>query len=56
VIVAVVLVRVVKVASNGIVDVIAVPDGLVTAARAMPVFGLVLGAIVVWRAVGGVGV
>jgi hypothetical protein len=56
VVVAVIVVRVVQVARDDVIDVIAVPNGLVTAVSTVPVLGFVLGAIVVWRAVGGVGV
>jgi hypothetical protein len=54
-VVAVIVVRVVQMARHHVVEMIAVADGLVTAARTMPVFGFVLGAIVVRRAVGGIG-
>jgi hypothetical protein len=51
VIVAVLVVGVVQVARHNIIDMIAVPDGLVTAGRAMLVLGFVLLAVVVRRAV-----
>jgi hypothetical protein len=51
VIVAVIVVRVVQVARHNIIDVIAVPDGLVTAGRAMLVLRFVLLAVVVGRAI-----
>lgn len=56
VIVAMIVVRMVQVARHDVIDVIAVPDRLVTTARTVAVLRFVLGAIVVWRALGGVGV
>lgn len=47
-----ILVLVVEVTRDDVIDVIAMPDGLMTAVRTVPVVRLVLGAVVVWRAVG----
>jgi len=55
VVVAVIVVWVVQVARHRVVHVIAMLDGLVTAARTMLMFRFVLGAIVTRRAAGGVG-
>lgn len=55
-VVAVIVVRMVQVTRDDVIDVIAVPNGLVTALRIVAVLGFVPGAIVVWRAAGGVGV
>jgi hypothetical protein len=54
VIVAVPLVRVVQVAVNEIVDVVPVWDGLVSAAGAVLVVGLVTAAVMIGSAAGGV--
>jgi hypothetical protein len=56
VVVAVIVVRMVQVTRDDVIDVIAVPYGLVTALRIVPVLSVVPGAVVVWRAAGGVGV
>ncbi len=56
VVVAVIVVPMVQVTRDDVIDVIAVPNGLVTALRIVAVLGFVPGAIVVWRAAGGVGV
>jgi hypothetical protein len=55
VVVAVVAVRVVKVTADQVVDVLAVRDRLVAAVRPVFVFGIVVGAVVAGRAVGGIG-
>ena len=55
-IVAVVVVRVMEVARDDVIDVIAVADGLVAAIRAVAVLGFMLRAVVVRRAVARVGV
>jgi hypothetical protein len=52
VVVAVALVRVMEMAGDHVVEVIAVADRLVAAIRAVPMFGLVLGAIVLRGAAG----
>jgi hypothetical protein len=54
VVVAVIAVRVVQVAIDEIVDMIAVRHGFVPAARAMDVVGSMTGAAMVWRAPVGV--
>lgn len=53
VVVAVVAVRVVQVAAHEVVDVVAMRDRLVAAAGTVLVVGVVLGAVVAGRAVGG---
>jgi hypothetical protein len=54
VVVAVVAMRVVKVAADEVVDVIAVRNRLVSAVRSVLMVGVVLGAVVIGRAVAGV--